>query len=336
MNIWWASRGNRFLRAAVLVLLTSAATVVAADSMDDFEPVATPDAVAELQARLAQMEREMSALRAELNKLAQDEPRQAQTVAAIEQRVATVEQQEPPSLPAAIKGNRVFFRGGWANLNEDRSNGAFTDMLNVPAALGLGSTVNNDDSGWYFGGGFDFLLSPDTFGLLPGTWALAELSVEFRNLGDEEVHLIGPVAECLLLNEIGAGGVPGALNCTGITGNEEMTMLTVSASPKLKFRAGHRLRPWIIPAGFDVNVISPPSDSTNYLDVGIQFAAGLDYELLPGITLGADVRYHWAADLTDPDYSSAAVAAARNAGLTLNTDPSNDSWTAGISLGIGF
>jgi hypothetical protein len=286
-----------------------------------------------LRVRLAQMEKEAAAMRSELDRLIQAQPQQSDKVKEIETRIAKVEQ---IGGAAAVKGHRVFFRGGYANLIDDRSGGAFTDMMDVPGALGFASVKNTDDDGWYFGAGFDFLLSRDTLGLMPGTWALAELGLEFRSLGSENVHLIGPVAECLLLNEVTLGGVPGALNCTGIRGDEQLMMLTASAAPKLKFNEGGRLRPWIIPAGLDLNVISPPSDSTNYLDVGVQFAGGVDYELMPGITLGADIRYHLAVDLTDPDYAPAAIAAARRAGLSINDEQNNDTWTAGVSLGIGF
>ena len=62
--------------------------------------------------------------------------------------------------------------------------------------------------------------------------------------------------------------------------------------------------------------------------------------MLPGITIGADLRYHLAANLTDPDYEAGAIAAASAAGLVkgleLNTHQSNDVWTARISLGIAF
>lgn len=73
-------------------------------------------------------------------------------------------------------------------------------------------------------------------------------------------------------------------------------------------------------------VISPPSDSANYIDIGIMSGAGIDYTLMPGITLGADARYHWAADLTDPEIAVAGF----------DNDQSNNSWTVGVSLGIGF
>lgn len=302
-------------------------------------PAVAADDVAALQARLAQMEQQMAALKAELSKMSAAEPVREQKVQEIETRVAKVETAAPTASKHA--GHRLFFRGGYAGMVDNRANGAFTDMNDLSGAVGtatglLPSVKNRSDDGWYFGAGFNFLLSRDTLGLLPGTWALAELGLEFRNLGSEETHLVGPVAECLLLNEVTTGGLNGAVNCTGIRGEQNLMMLTVSASPKLKFNEGGKLRPWIIPAGLDLNVISPPSDSTNYLDIGVQFAGGLDYEFMPGITVGADIRYHLSADLTDPEYNAAAAQAARNAGLTLNTEPNLDTWTAGVSLGIGF
>ncbi len=225
----------------------------------------------------------------------------------------------PTTVVAEEPGNRVFFRGGSANLTEDRAGGVFTDTVSAAS----GSLANNDDSGWYFGAGFDFLLSKDTLGLLPGTWALAELSLDFRNLGSEETVLAGPTLGCIALS--GGGGLAANPGCA-ITGTQDLTMMTITASPKLKFREGHKLRPWIIPAGVSFIVISPPSDSTNYLDIGIMSGAGVDYMLIPGITLGLDTRYYWAADLTDPELSVPGF----------DNDQENDSWTVGISLGISF
>ena len=147
------------------------------------------------------------------------------------------------------------------------------------------------------------------------------------------------MAECLLVDAVRVQlGAPnaGPVNCTKVRGQENLMMLTVSAAPKLKFMEGSKLRPWLIPAGVDLNVISPPSDSTNYLDIGVQFAGGVDYEILPGITLGADVRYHLSADLTSPEYDKAALAAAKAAGLSVQQHLKNDAFTAGVTLGIGF
>ncbi len=285
---------------------------------------AANEEVIALQQRLAQMEREMATLRAELQAITTAKPRHEAAMQTLDARVAKVEQ-AAPAAPAVKRDHRLFFRGGAATLVEDRANGAFTDLLG-----GLGVTPPNDnDRGWYFGAGFDFLLSPDTLGLLPGVWAIAELGLEFRDLGSERTLMTGPTVGCLAL------GVPAA-TCVTWTGEENLMMLTVSASPKLKFREGAKLRPWIIPAGLDLNVISPPSDSTNYLDIGVQFGAGVDYVMLPGITFGVDFRYHWAADLTDPKYSAAQAAALAPFGVRINTDPDNDAWTAGVSLGISF
>ena len=160
------------------------------------------DDVAMLQARLAQMEQQMAAMKAELSKMTADAPAQVQQVQAIETRVAKVEQ-AAPTAPKVI-GNRVFFRGGYTSMTDDRANGAFTDMNDISGALGaagLPSVKNGKDDGWYFGAGFDFLLSRDTLGLLPGTWALAELGLEFRNLGSEEVPDVAINADDLMTIE---------------------------------------------------------------------------------------------------------------------------------------
>ena len=48
-------------------------------------------------------------------------------------------------------------------------------------------------------------------------------------------------------------------------------MVTIDIAPKLKFMEGGAFRPWLIPVGLDIHVISPPSNQTQYLDVGVQF-----------------------------------------------------------------
>lgn len=276
-----------------------------------------------LMRKLESMEAEMAALKAELDALRTGEAAQNDAVRVVESRVAKVESDTAPlkdklsAMAAAMPqsgGNTIFFRGGYTGLTDDRGGGVFTDVWDI-----TGNAANNADSGWYVGAGFDFLLTRDSWGLLPGTWALAELGVEFTHIDSVQTVLAGPTL---------AAGTP-------ILGQNNMNMLTVSAAPKLKFMEGSKFRPWIIPIGLDFRVISPPSDSANYLDVGGQTAIGADYELIPGIKLGADFRYHFAADFTNPDYDAATLAALRGAGLTVN-EPSNDYWTAGAYLGIGF
>lgn len=302
---------------------------------------------AALEKRLKTLEDELAALRTELAAVKSSEPAQQQQLQQIEGRVSAVETsaKEPATnvetrvakledwsrtQPPRVAGNMVFFRGGYTSISDGRANGAFTDMNGISNALGV-SPTNGADHGWFTGAGFDFLLSHDTWGLAPGTWALAELNVEYRKFNSERTLLTGPVAECLILG----GGVG---TCGALVGDENLLMLTVSASPKIKFMEGSKLRPWIIPVGLDFHVISPPSDSTNYLDVGAQFAAGVEYELIPGIKLGTDFRYHLAAGLTSPDYnlSAAQRAALAGLGIAVNDDANNDTWSVGGYLGIGF
>jgi len=35
----------------------------------------------------------------------------------------------------------------------------------------------------------------------------------------------------------------------------------------------------VIPIGLDFHVISPPSDQTQYVDIGVQFGAGFEYQV---------------------------------------------------------
>ena len=86
-------------------------------------------------------------------------------------------------------------------------------------------------------------------------------------------------------------------------------MLNVSVSPKIKFNEGSALRPWIIPIGLDFIVISPPSNDTTYLDVGVQFAGGLEYNIYGPFNVGADVRYHLSARHTDTNNDVTTVGA---------------------------
>lgn len=62
---------------------------------------------------------------------------------------------------------------------------------------------------------------------------------------------------------------------------------------------GSKFRPWLIPVGLDMNIISPPSDAVTVLNTGMQFGAGAEYEVLDGILIGADGRYHHTFDDVD-------------------------------------
>jgi hypothetical protein len=300
---------------------------------------------AALEKQIKMMQEQLNAMQAELKAVKDAEPAQEKKIQSIEaaakepvkqleDRVAKVEQSKAmrPTRP----GNEIFFRGGYASLGDDRGGGAFTDIFGANTLVGSPApdTLNNNDSGWYVGAGFDFELTDNTWGLFPGLAVDAELMAEFSHMNSGETLLVVPSAECTLaLDALTA--TPGNLTNCLITGTNNLNQLTVSASPKLKLWPDSKFQPWIIPVGLDFRVISPPSDSSAYLDVGAQFGAGAELEIIPGIKVGGDFRYHLAAGLTNPDYSAATEAAIRGLGLTVD-EPNNDYWTAGAYLGIGF
>jgi hypothetical protein len=177
-------------------------------------------------------------------------------------------------------GNQVFFRGGWAGMTSDRSGETFTDVF--------GATTRNDGKdGYYIGAGLDLVLSKDVWGIMSKTWALGEIGVEFKRFNSNTVLVAVPTT-CAL-----AGGP-----CPVTTNQVQITMLTVDIAPKIKFWEDSRLRPWIIPIGLDFHVISPPSNATTVLDIGVQFGAGAEYRLYKAFHVGLDGRFHLASGQT--------------------------------------
>ncbi len=182
------------------------------------------------------------------------------------------------ALPASAEeaGNMVFYRGGFAGLSSNRGNEVFTDVN------GANGIRNDSNEGWYVGAGLDFLLSKDTWGAMDKTWAVGEIGVQFNRFASQYVR-----------NNTSAllGGRD--------NGKTQLTMVTIDVSPKIKFREGSAFRPWIIPIGLDIHVISPPSNATQYLDVGVQFGAGAEYQVWKAFKVGLDARFHLAAGMTN-------------------------------------
>ena len=79
---------------------------------------------------------------------------------------------------------------------------------------------------------------------------------EQESIDSRDSFIISGVPGNVLANEPTqlAGG---ALNPRGVTVNQ----FTLTAAPKIKFLEGAKFRPWIIPAGLAIHVISPPSES---------------------------------------------------------------------------
>lgn len=242
----------------------------------------------------------------------------AQTTAAPVAAVDTAKVEELDQWMASVKAapviektkdNMMFFRGGYAHANATR--GGTLDPTTIGTAgnrNGLANGPITDKDAWYMGAGFDFSLNNNLFGLMDDTEVLAELMIDYKELGTRGYNGIsGNLAN--VVNIAGAG----------ITANSQratVNQLTLAASPKIKFMKGSAFRPWILPVGFEVNVISPPSDAITVLNPGMQFGLGADYKIWKDIYIGADARYHQTLGSSD---------GVRTNGLT-----------AGGYLGLGF
>ncbi|RUM51597.1 MAG: hypothetical protein DSY87_09145 [Methylococcus sp.] len=55
-------------------------------------------------------------------------------------------------------------------------------------------------------------------------------------------------------------------------------------------------QPWIIPGGFTINVISPPSDGVTVTAPGVQFGAGADLTVFKNISVGFSGIYNMVSD----------------------------------------
>ncbi len=202
----------------------------------------------------------------------------------------------PPAAADDITtGNRVFFRGGFAALNSNRGGELFTDGHN---AAGI---RNDGTAGYYVGAGTDLMLTHDMWGMFKEVGIVGEIGVEFKRFNSKTVA------------NSDTTGVTGVSN-GGLT-QVQLTMLTASVAPKVKFMQGSDFQPWVIPFGLDFHVISPTSNQTNYLDIGIQFGAGTEYRVWKQIWLGVDGRYHLASN---------------------QTNTTNNFWTTGPYIAIGF
>ncbi|MDH4087757.1 MAG: small metal-binding protein SmbP [Nitrospira sp.] len=179
-------------------------------------------------------------------------------------------------------GNRVFFRGGAAGMTSDRAG-------ELVSGQGNDGTV-----GYYIGGGAEFMLSKDLWGMVPGVALVGEIGLEFKRWSSSPAD--------------------GLANLGG-PAKVQMTMLTASVAPKVKFRQGTDFQPWIIPAGLDFHVISPTSSQINYLDMGVQFGGGAEFRVWKELWLGLDSRFHLASN---------------------QTNTVNNFWTTGIYGAIGF
>ncbi len=290
--------------------------------------MAAPQAVAGEAAaeRIRQLEQSLQAIQVELQRMKSESAQAAQKVKSIEQTATQTEQkinqteQKINSLEerkAALldrvdpltqrigsditeKTRMLHFRGGFAHMMNHREGVTIQNPV-----LPIGAQDQADKQGWYVGAGLDWGLTRDMWGVMPKTTVFAELMFEYKQFG---AHVLGNGA---------VGNVPsmlagGAVNPINVT----VSQFTVSASPKVKFFEGSKIRPWIIPAGLSVHVMSPPSNSITYIVPGVQFGAGIDYNIWKDFFVGVEGRYQ--------------LVAGRSDGVNLS------GMTAGGYVGIGF
>lgn len=280
----------------------AAATLTMAGALVSPEAVAHSKAerVAEAASNKADaLEAQLRAMQAEIDSLRAA----ASTPHADSEKVQELDQwmQQVKSAPVKVENphdNTIFFRGGYAHMDQAR-NGVSIQSDVVP----LGAQDQSDTDAWYIGAGFDFGLTDDVWGLLDNTQVLAELMFEYKEFGG---HVQG--------NAIAQD--PSGLVTTGVPRSVTVNQLTLTAAPKIKFMKGSDFRPWIIPVGLGLHVISPPSESITVLNPGLMFGGGADYRLWKDIFVGVDGRYHLTGGAADG----------------VNTD----GFTAGGYVGIGF
>ncbi|MDC8444667.1 MAG: porin family protein [Nitrosomonas sp.] len=302
-------RINSILVAAVASSLFSGVLASSAHAHD-----ASAERVKELESQLRAMQENMQmmqngmqAMQSELNRLKSQPAPVVRTNESIQTRgegAAMAVAPEPIPAPAPAveerkKNNMVFFRGGFAHSSQHRNGMTFQSDV-VP----VGAQDRPDKNAWYFGAGFDFNLTNDAWGLAPKTSLLAELMFEYKEFSS--------TVQGNALANMPSQLAGGALNPHSVS----VTQLSVYASPKVKFMEGSRLRPWIIPAGFGVHIVSPPGESGSFFIPGVVFGGGAEYRIWKDLYAGIDARYH--------------ITGGKKDGVDV------DGLTAGGYLGIGF
>lgn len=252
--------------------------------------------------RIKQLEQSLQAIQVELQRMKSESAQAAQKVKSIEQTATQTEQKvigleerktelsgRVDPLSARIgsditeKTRMLHFRGGFAHMMNHRNGVSIQSQVSP-----VGAQDQSDKQGWYVGAGIDWGLTRDMWGLMPKTTVFAELMFEYKQFG---AHVLGNGAVGNAPSML-AGGAVNPINVT-------VSQFTVSASPKIKFFEGSKIRPWVIPAGLAVHVMSPPSESITVLAPGVQFGAGLDYNIWKDFFVGIEGRYHLTAGRTD-------------------------------------
>ncbi len=244
-----------------------------------------------LEAQMQQMADQMQAMQAELSRVKSSSKSSTET-AKIQELDSWMASMKSAPASSDEKDNLVAVRTGYARLDQQRgTTGGLFDIGDGGALL----SNNQTSDGFYFGGAFDFNVNNDMFGLWDGTSFGIELGVQYDQYGR------GDNAVNALSVDPSVTGAPGTVPLALVNNPKRATdaRLRINASPKIKFMHGSKLRPWLIPVGLDINVLGVPSNAVSVLNAGMNFGAGVDYEIWRGIVVGTDVRYHYSTSRLD-------------------------------------
>jgi len=238
-----------------------------------------------LEMKMQEMAATMAAMQAELGRVKAASTEATTASAKVQELDHWMASVKSTPEAASAKDHLVAVRGGFSNLDHGRSSADWMGSNGVDANSSLLSD-NQNNQGFYFGGAFDYNVNNDLFGLMDDTSFAFELGVEYAQYGRGDNHLVAANYLC------GQGSTYNGCKSTD-------ARLRISASPKIKFMHGSKLRPWLIPAGFDINILGVPSNAVSVLNAGMQSGAGVEYDLFRGIVVGADARYHYSTSKLD-------------------------------------
>ena len=269
-----------FTRTTLAIAIAAAAVIApqvqAANRSDD----AAARKTEALEMKLEQMQATMAAMQAELSRVKKESSDASTASAKVQELDHWMASVKSAPEGVASKDHLIAVRGGFTNLDHARGDSS-------PLENGALLSNNSSNQGFYFGGAFDFNVNNDLFGLLDHTSFGVELGVEYDQYGQG----INTVSQTY-------GGVLAGLPATS-DHHALDSRLRLSVAPKIKFMHDSKLRPWIIPVGAEINILGVPSNAVSVLNSGMQFGAGADYELLKGIVVGSDVRYHYSTSKLD-------------------------------------
>lgn len=274
--------------------------------------VGTSSDIASLRSQISQLKEQVNQLQA-----AQGSARSVDNSAKVQELESWMNQVKAEPKKVETKDNLVFFRGGFAHSNKTRNGVSIqSDAIGGNTTVGGVSFSQGgqaDKDAWYMGAGFDFSIDDNLFGLSDNTQVMAELMFDYKEFQTVNGNVLARDGFGLNAGTGLVTNVNGVGNARQVTVNQ----LTLAASPKIKFMKDSDLRPWIIPAGFALQIVSPPTESITVLQPTMMFGVGADYRLWKNIYIGADARYHF--------------------GLGGDMDGVNtNGFTAGGYLGLGF